>query len=40
MAIRAAKRVAKPVMVYRARSAKQAGALSSLGASHVSLVAG
>lgn len=38
--IRAAKRVAKSVMIYRARSAKQAGTLASLGASHVSLVAG
>ena len=40
VAIRAAKRVAKSVMIYRARSAKQAGTLASLGASHVSLVAG
>ena len=40
MAIRAAKRVARSVMIYRARSAKQAGTLASLGASHVSLVAG
>jgi hypothetical protein len=38
VAIRAAKRVAKSVMFYRACSAKQAGALASLGASHVSLV--
>jgi hypothetical protein len=38
VAIRAAKRVAKSVMVYRARSATQAGTLASLGASHVSLV--
>ena len=40
VAIRAAKRVAKSAMIYRARSAKQAGTLASLGASHVSLVAG
>jgi hypothetical protein len=40
VAIRAAKRVAKSVMVYRARSATQAGTLASLGASHVSLVVG
>jgi hypothetical protein len=38
VSIRAAKRVAKSVMIYRARSAKQAGTLASLGASHVSLV--
>ena len=40
VAIRAAKRVAKSVMIYRDRSAKQAGTLASLGASHVSLIAG
>ena len=38
-AIRAARRVAKSVMVYRARTPKQAATLASLGASHVSLVA-
>ena len=37
--IRAAKRVAKSVMVYRAGSPRQAAALASLGASHVSLKA-
>jgi len=39
-AISAAKRVAKSVMVYRARSPKQAATLASLGASHGSIVAG
>ena len=38
--IRSGKRIAKSVMVYRARSPKQAATLASLGASHVSLVAG
>jgi hypothetical protein len=38
-AIGASKRVAKSVMVYRARTAKQAGTLASLGASHASIVA-
>jgi len=38
--IKSAKRVAKSVMVYGARSPKQAATLASLGASHVSLVAG
>lgn len=40
MAIHAAKRVARSVMVYRAASAKRAGILASLGASHASIVAG
>ncbi len=39
-AINASKRIAKSVMVYRAHSLKQAGALASLGASHVSVIAG
>jgi len=38
-AIKAAKRVAKSVMVYRATSPRQAATLASLGASHVSMVA-
>jgi hypothetical protein len=38
--IRSGKRIAKSVMVYRARSPKEAATLASLGASHVSLVAG
>jgi len=38
--IRAAKRVAKSVMVYRAATPKLAGTLASLGASHASIVAG
>jgi hypothetical protein len=37
-AIAASKRIAKSVMIYRARSPKQAGTLASLGASHVSVV--
>jgi len=37
-AIAAAKRVAKSVLIYRASSAKRAGALASMGASHVSVV--
>ena len=39
-AIGASKRVAKSVMVYNARTPKQAGTLASLGASHASIVAG
>jgi hypothetical protein len=39
-AITAAKRLAKSVMVYRARSPKQAATLASLGASHVSVTTG
>jgi len=38
MAIHAAKRVARSVMVYRAASAKRAGILASLGASHASVI--
>jgi hypothetical protein len=38
--IAAAKRIAKSVLVYRAGSPKRAGLLASLGASHVSLLAG
>ena len=38
-AIRAAKRVAKSVVVYRASSLRQAATLASLGASHVSITA-
>jgi hypothetical protein len=37
--IRAAKRVAKSVMIYRAGSPKDAATLGSLGASHVSMIA-
>jgi hypothetical protein len=37
-AIGASKRVAKSVLIYGAKSAQQAGALASLGASHVSLI--
>jgi hypothetical protein len=37
--VRAAKRVAKSVMIYRAGSPRQAAALASLGATHVSLKA-
>ena len=33
----AAKKVARSVLVYRAESAQRAGALASLGATHVSL---
>ena len=39
VAIRAAKRLTKSVMIYRASSPKQAGTLASLGASHVSFIA-
>jgi hypothetical protein len=39
-AIHAAKRVARSVMVYRAASAKRAGVLASLGASHASIMSG
>jgi hypothetical protein len=39
-AITAAKRVAKSVMVYRAATPTRAGALASLGATHVSLATG
>jgi hypothetical protein len=39
-AIGASKRVAKSVMVYQARTPKQAGTLASLGASHASIVGG
>jgi hypothetical protein len=37
--LRAAKRVAKSVMIYRAGSPKDAATLASLGASHVSMIA-
>ena len=39
-AIGASRRLAKSTMVYRAQSAKQAGMLASMGASHASIVAG